>query len=71
MLKLFIEKTKKAHKSLTVWFNSAGIATLIMLEGNHALWSEYLGGYSNAALIIIMAVNIGLRYKTTSSMADK
>ena len=66
---------KGALKSLTVWFNSvAGILIVALpdMQNNLPQLAAYLGPdlYKYLALTVVLS-NIGLRAKTTSSLADK
>lgn len=65
----------KAHKSLTIWFNGAmGVAVvgLPMAQDSMPQLQDYLSAnlyhYAMGALIV---GNIILRFKTTSSLAEK
>lgn len=57
-----------ALKSWTVWFNAVGIPLMIYLNDNVALWQEYAGEHSD---IIIVVINILLRFKTNRSLSQR
>ena len=65
----------KAHKSLTIWFNSVlGVAVVALPYAQEQL--PQLQGYLPAGLYhyamgLLIVGNIVLRFKTTSALADK
>ena len=64
----FKAKLKNAWKSWTNWFNTAGIGIIQVLVAEPSL-QEYLS--LHGLTMILVAGNIILRFKTTSSLADK
>lgn len=57
-----------AIKSWTIWFNTVGIALLVLVEEQSHLWIEYTGDFGNITLTIIMIANLLLRAKTNKSL---
>ena len=60
-----------ALKSWTIWFNTTGVALLLLAEQNSILWKDYLGESANLVLFLIMAVNVALRVKTDKGLKDR
>lgn len=62
------KRLKKAHKSLTNWFNATGAALLsaMLLEPTLITFLN-----TNDLTYIIIIGNVLLRFKTNSDLADK
>lgn len=62
------KRLRKAHKSLTNWFNLTGAAilTAILLEPSLIEWLN-----TNDLSYILVVGNVILRFKTSSDLADK
>jgi len=65
----------KAHKSLTIWFNSAMGAIVVALpiaQDNFAQLQDYLpANFYHYAMGAVVVGNIVLRFKTSTSLAGK
>ncbi len=66
---------KNAWKSLTIWFNSlAGIVVMMgdTIKENLPMMQQYMTAENvKVAAIVVVAINVALRFKTNSSLADK
>lgn len=66
---------KKAHKSLTIWFNSVMgmvVVGLPMAQDSLPQLQDYLpAGFYHYLMGILILGNIILRFKTTSALAAK
>ena len=75
MFNTFLEKCKGSWKSLTIWFNGLMVAALPFLsylQDSFVQVKDYLGDdiYKTFGLLIV-SVNLALRFKTTKDLADK
>lgn len=65
----------KAHKSLTIWFNSimaAAVVALPMLQDQLPQLQGYLpANLYHSAMATLIVGNIILRFKTNGALADK
>ena len=66
--RIFKNRLKKAHKSLTIWFNATGVLILAVIVNEPQVIS-FLN--QNDLSFILMAGNMVLRFKTSSDMAHK
>ena len=67
-LELLKKRLKKAHKSITNWFNISGAALLsVMLS--EPTFITFLN--TNDLAYIIIICNLLLRFKTSKDLADK
>lgn len=69
--RVFKNRLRKAHKSMTIWFNAIVAPMLYALQEYSNLWAEYFGAGAGALLFAVIAVNGALRFKTNSDLADK
>ena len=71
----FISNLSRAHKSITLWFNSI-IGTLLMAipfaQENFPALQQYISpDFYKHAMVALIVGNMILRFKTTRALADK
>ena len=67
-LRIFKNRLRRLHKSLTAWFNGAGIILLTTLVTE----PTFISFLTERDLTIVLLIgNIALRFKTNSDLADK
>lgn len=70
-----MNKLKKIHKSLTIWFNGILLAIMPVIEitkESLPQLQEFLGLETYKILgLAIVTINIFLRFKTTKPLSDK
>ena len=74
-MKHIISDLKKAHRSITIWFNSV-IASIFFLVPDAIAYFPQLQEYIPAptyktGMMILLVGNFMLRFKTTKSLRDK
>lgn len=70
-----LAKIRGTRKSLTIWFNATALTILPLLDALQAglpLMQQYSNGRMFASFAMtVLLVNIFLRFKTDSDLADK